>query len=69
MKPWGLQWEEAYLRKILSGREILGEYQPFKRNTTGKGPKRIPCGDPVPGYYPAAVTEKEWLEAQAARAR
>lgn len=66
--PWGgLHWEEAYIRKVIAGREILGEYQPFKRNTTGKGPKRVPHGEPIRGYFPAAVSEKEWFEAQAAR--
>jgi len=43
----GLHWEEAYIRKVISGRELLGEYQPFKRNGTAKGPKRIPHGDPI----------------------
>jgi len=72
-------WEEAYIRRIISGREILGEYQPMTRNPNWKSPgerkpeeprgkpKRIPDGDPVKNYYPAAITEAEWHAANAAR--
>lgn len=56
------KWDEAYVRKILRGREAVGEYQPMK----GRGGERVPDGPPVPGYYPAAVTEAERYEAQAA---
>ncbi len=43
---------------ILNGRRVLGEYQP--RDRDGK-----PQGDPIKGYYPAVVTEDEWLQARA----
>lgn len=63
----GKPWYEMYVRLILRGREVLGEFQQasIKRNGT-----REPDGEPVAGYYPAAVTEAEWQAAQlAARAR
>lgn len=64
---WGKgHWEEAYIRKVIAGRDVLGEFQPMTRGPAG-GPKRVPDGDPVKGYYPAAVTEQEWFSAQAAR--
>lgn len=66
---WGKgRWEEAYVRKILMGRSVLGEYQPMK-GRGGRGGKRVadPAVGPVTGYYPAVVTEQEWLEAAAAR--
>ena len=53
------RWTRAYIGTILNGRRVLGEYQPRDRN--GK-----PVGDPVPGYYPAVVSEDEWLQARAA---
>jgi hypothetical protein len=30
------------------------------------GQKRLPDGKPVPGYYPAVVTQEEWYAARAA---
>jgi DNA invertase Pin-like site-specific DNA recombinase len=53
------RWTRAYIGTILNGRRVLGEYQP--RDRDGK-----PVGDPVPGYYPAVVSEDEWLQARAA---
>jgi DNA invertase Pin-like site-specific DNA recombinase len=55
------EWDRSYVRKILTGREVLGEYQP--RNGGGK---RTPDGDPVPGFYPAVVAKRLWYAAQAA---
>lgn len=53
------RWTRAYIGTILNGRRVRGEYQP--RDREGK-----PVGDPVPGYYPAVVSEDEWLQARAA---
>ncbi len=59
---WGKipRWEEAYVRKIVHSRATIGTYQP---KTAG-----IPEGLPIPNYFPAAVTEKEYLAAQGALA-
>lgn len=51
-------WAKSYVAKILSSRHALGEYQP------GRGRKSTPEGDPIPGYYPAAVSEAEYYAAQ-----
>jgi DNA invertase Pin-like site-specific DNA recombinase len=52
-------WTKSYIHKILSDRRVLGEYQPrIKR--TGKAD-----GDPIPDYFPAVVTEQEWLATRA----
>src|SRR5262249_24618567 len=56
----------AYVGRSLRGRGVLGEYQPMK-GRGGRGGKRTPDGDPIPGYYPVAVTEQEWFEAQAGK--
>lgn len=64
VKLWtGKPWYECYVRNVLSGREALGEYQP-RRSLPAGG--RENDGEPVVGYYPAAVTEAEWQAAKAA---
>ena len=49
-------WITSYVKKILNNRAVLGEFQPYKK-VDGK---RIPDGDPIPGYYPAIVSQTEW---------
>jgi DNA invertase Pin-like site-specific DNA recombinase len=58
----GGRWTKAYVRKILTSRAALGEYQPRKN---GK-----PEDDSVPGYYPRVpgLTEELWQKAQDALA-
>jgi DNA invertase Pin-like site-specific DNA recombinase len=55
-------WAKSYVAKIVNNRAAVGEYQPH----TGGGKKRRPEGDPIPGYYPAVVSEEEWFAARAA---
>jgi DNA invertase Pin-like site-specific DNA recombinase len=57
----GNGWSRAYVHKILTGRAVLGEYQPM----TAKKPD----GEPIPDYYPRVVDEETWHQAQAALAR
>jgi DNA invertase Pin-like site-specific DNA recombinase len=59
--PFGGQgkWPHCTIEFILTDRRALGEYQPRKRNRALDGP-------PIPNYYPAAVSEQEWLAARAA---
>jgi DNA invertase Pin-like site-specific DNA recombinase len=48
-------WTRSYIHRILSDRRVLGEYQPrIKR--TGKAD-----GDAIANYFPAIVTEEQWL--------
>jgi DNA invertase Pin-like site-specific DNA recombinase len=58
-------WARSYVNKILHNRVVLGEYQPH----TGRGRNRKPDGDPVPGYYPAVLTEQDWFAAHAGLAQ
>jgi DNA invertase Pin-like site-specific DNA recombinase len=61
---WGRSengWSKMYVRKILSGRTVLGEYQPISHNK--------PDGEPIPDYYPSIVDEATWIKAQAAMQR
>src|SRR5262245_44306651 len=52
------EWSRTYVGRLLSDRRVLGEYQPCRDDGTPDGP-------PIPGYYPAVVTEPEWLLARA----
>ncbi len=56
------RWTRPYVAKILTGRVALGECQ------VRAGRDRHPDGDPIPGYFPAVVTENEWLAARAGAA-
>jgi DNA invertase Pin-like site-specific DNA recombinase len=57
-------WLRPYVAKVLRSRAAVGEYEPHAR----QGKKRVPDGDPVPGYYPAVITEQEWDAARGALA-
>jgi DNA invertase Pin-like site-specific DNA recombinase len=46
-------WRRSYAWHILHDRRALGEHQPRHRN-------KSPDGDPIPNYYPAVVTQREW---------
>jgi DNA invertase Pin-like site-specific DNA recombinase len=50
---WTLEngWSVNYIRKILSSRTVIGEYQPYMQI----GGKSIPEGEPIQGYYPVVV--------------
>jgi hypothetical protein len=56
-------WLRPYVRQILRGRAVLGEYQPRK----GRGGRNMAVdGEPIKGYYPVVIGEEEWRLAQAA---
>src|SRR5262249_10131959 len=50
-------WTRSYVGLILKDRRALGEFQPRKRDGS-------PEGEPVPNYYPPAVTEEEYYAAR-----
>lgn len=60
------RWHAAYVSQILTSRAVIGEYQPTKTERIpgkrGEADKveRVPVGDPIPGYWPAAVTREQW---------
>jgi DNA invertase Pin-like site-specific DNA recombinase len=54
------RWCKPYIALILRDRRVVGEFQP--RLISGE-----PDGSPIAGYYPAVVSEEEWLLAQAAQ--
>jgi DNA invertase Pin-like site-specific DNA recombinase len=58
-------WNRSFIRSLLSGRAVLGEFQPHRdmKDEDGKT-VRVPEGDVIKGYYPAIVTEELWHAAQ-----
>jgi DNA invertase Pin-like site-specific DNA recombinase len=64
------QWQRPYVSLILRGRAVLGELQPCRRVRGPDGKEKVrPDGPPVPGCFPAVVTEAVWDKAQGALAR
>jgi DNA invertase Pin-like site-specific DNA recombinase len=59
-------WQTSSIAKIVTGRAVLGEYQPHRRN--GKG-KRMPDGPAIEGYYPSVIDKDLWERANAAMRR
>lgn len=55
-------WAESTIQKIITGRAVLGEYQPHKKIEG----KRIPDGEPVSDYYPRIIDDETWHLAQSA---
>jgi DNA invertase Pin-like site-specific DNA recombinase len=51
------KWVRSYVALLLTERQAVGELQPRRRDGT-------PHGDPIPGYYPAAITNDEWRAAR-----
>jgi DNA invertase Pin-like site-specific DNA recombinase len=54
----GDRWARTSVNRILSDRRVVGEYQPRRTDDT-------PDGAVLPNYYPAVITEEEWLLARA----
>lgn len=54
-------WHISYIKKLLKNRAVIGEFQP---RTIKKGEKSKLAGDPLPNYYPAVVSERDFQEVQ-----
>ncbi|MEX2215992.1 MAG: recombinase family protein [Phycisphaeraceae bacterium] len=58
------RWEYSNIRHYLNSRNLLGEYQPCIM----KDGKPVPEGEPIKGYYPALLNDKQWYALQGALA-
>lgn len=56
-------WSASSVAKLLNNRALIGEYQP----TGLVDGKRVPEGEPIADYYPAAITADTFYQAQEAR--
>jgi hypothetical protein len=61
----GKGWHRSYVAKILQNRAVLGEFQPHVKADG----KRIPDGDPIPGYYPTIITDEMFHQVKYARSQ
>jgi DNA invertase Pin-like site-specific DNA recombinase len=55
------KWCRTTVRRLVTDRALIGEYQPMK----GRGKDRRPDGPPVEGYYPAIVSAATFHQARA----
>lgn len=63
-------WRESYIKKMIASRTTLGEYQPHRLvHSDDEGTKRVPDGAAILGYYPAAISQQLYSEANAATDR
>lgn len=58
------KWNQSWINAVLADRTVVGERVPHRFDSEGN---LVPAGEAVVGYYPAAVTETEWAEAQRGR--
>jgi DNA invertase Pin-like site-specific DNA recombinase len=65
LRVWkACHWTGSYIHSIVFDRRALGEFQPSRLADDRRG--RVPDGEPIANYFPAAVQEAEWLAARAA---
>jgi len=58
-------WQPSTVLFLLKDRRAIGEFQPH----TKVGGQRRPIGDPIPGYFPAVVSEELFYRVQAELSR
>lgn len=61
LRPSKRGWWYTNVSSIVTSRSAIGEYQSLTTTSAGKYEAK---GDPIKGYYPAAVTNDLWLRAQ-----
>lgn len=68
-KRAGKKWHDSYVQKILRNPAVYGLYQPHtlvREMVEGRMLKRRkPVGDPIAGYYPVVVSQKDFDKVQA----
>ena len=64
--PWGSgkHWHKSYVSKLLRNPSVIGTLVPHTTEYDGDRKSRV-AQAPVKDYYPAAIGERMWLEAQA----
>lgn len=61
----GKLWYRSYIKKIISNRAVIGEFQSLSMIDN----KRQPLGDPIKDYFPAVVDENTFYLANSAISR
>jgi len=60
--PFKKVWSKTSIRRILSDRSVLGEYQPHTGSVKHKN--RKPIGEPLLNYYPRIISDDVFYHAQ-----
>ena len=61
----GHKWTRESIKDILVSRRVLGEYQPMTVDDEAGDGSRIPDGPPIPSFYPAPISDEQFLRVQA----
>lgn len=56
-------WYQSIIKALLTRHDVIGTFQPHRMHDG----KRVPDGDPIEGYFPAAIEEDLFLRVQAMR--
>ncbi|MCP2155889.1 UNVERIFIED_ORG: DNA invertase Pin-like site-specific DNA recombinase [Rhizobium sp. SLBN-170] len=56
-------WYQSIIKALLSRQDVIGTFQPHRIVDS----KRVPDGDPIAGYFPAAIDKDLFLRVQAMR--
>jgi DNA invertase Pin-like site-specific DNA recombinase len=56
------RWVQSYVHRIIRSPAAVGVYQPHKQ----EGKSFVVDGPPIPGYFPAIISEAQWDQAQRA---
>lgn len=62
----GKVWQESFIKKIISNRAVLGEYQPHRKFHDGAKMVRQPEGEPIKDYYPKVIAVVDFEAAKLA---
>jgi DNA invertase Pin-like site-specific DNA recombinase len=57
-------WREARIHQIITGKHVLGEYQPHTTARIDGGRVRKAAGEPIQGYYPKVIDEGQFWRVQ-----
>ena len=57
-------WQESYIKKLLSNRAVLGEYQPHRKVEQDGKMRRVPDGEVIRDYYPPIITKDLFAKAR-----
>ncbi|MGC5779952.1 recombinase family protein [Methylobacterium sp. NFXW15] len=64
----GRSWHGGTVQKITDNKALLGEFQPHMLKHSERAgirvAKRVPVGDPIPDYFPRAVSDELWAAAR-----
>lgn len=64
----GKLWHASYIQKLWSNPAVVGTHTPQRIEITDAGKKKRVPEAPIPGYFPAIVSDELWADVQALRA-